>query len=223
MADNFAYRHSQGYKENAMIGWEKEVGWRPIQYLDRFENEHGRYSTNMFVYAQVVVGKDTLDDCEVVAWDMYGNVVGNQTPEPIIDGDASDYVHNLVNMACFGDAGDPIHFTVVLGTKEGELKEYEVTDTIPFVANTIRGYVDTDGDGWEDALQPLIFHLKGLEEDVVTDVKDVAPDLTDAKETEIFNLSGMRLQKLHKGINIVLSSDGKVGKGRVRAKKYFIR
>ena len=44
------YRKSDGYKKFGQIGWEKESGWRKIQYLDRYEREHRIYNTNSFLY-----------------------------------------------------------------------------------------------------------------------------------------------------------------------------
>ena len=44
------YRKSDGYKKFGQIGWEKESGWRQIQYLDRYEREHRIYNTNSFLY-----------------------------------------------------------------------------------------------------------------------------------------------------------------------------
>ena len=63
------YRKSDGYKEFGQIGWEKESGWRKIQYLDRYEREHRIYNTNSFLYCQVMWNDVLLDDCEIVAFD----------------------------------------------------------------------------------------------------------------------------------------------------------
>ena len=76
------YRKSDGYKKFGQIGWEKESGWRQIQYLDRYEREHRIYNTNSFLYCQVMWNDVLLEDCEIVAFDSKGYVVGNQCPEP---------------------------------------------------------------------------------------------------------------------------------------------
>lgn len=95
------YRKSDGYKKFGQIGWEKESGWRKIQYLDRYESEHRKFNTNSFLYCQVMWNDILLDDCEIVAFDTKGNVVGNQCPEPFPQ-KAGD-LHHVAIMAIFGD------------------------------------------------------------------------------------------------------------------------
>gem|GEM_PF-4942584 len=158
MANNFAYRKTQGYRKGGgQIGWEIESGWRPILYNERFRSEHKTYNTNMYAYVQVVCGTDTLDDCEIVAWECNGRVVGNQCPEPILKG--VSHVNNVAVMPIFGSSTQTIRLTVVVGTTVETLVEYDIVETIPFKANSFVGYVDTDGDGYEDTLRPLVLHV----------------------------------------------------------------
>ena len=35
VTDSYNYRNTNGYNMYGQIGWEREVEWRPIQYLDR--------------------------------------------------------------------------------------------------------------------------------------------------------------------------------------------
>lgn len=108
------YRKSDGYKKFGQIGWEKESGWRKIQYLDRYEREHRIYNTNSFLYCQVMWNDVLLDDCEIVAFDSKGNVVGNQCPEPFPQ--KAGNLHHVAIMAIFGDTPhEKITFKVIKG------------------------------------------------------------------------------------------------------------
>lgn len=108
------YRKSDGYKKFGQIGWEKESGWRQIQYLDRYEREHRIYNTNSFLYCQVMWNDVLLEDCEIVAFDSKGYVVGNQCPEPFPQ--KAGNLHHVAIMAIFGDTPqEKITFKVIKG------------------------------------------------------------------------------------------------------------
>ena len=124
------YRKSDGYKKFGQIGWEKESGWRQIQYLDRYEREHRIYNTNSFLYCQVMWNDVLLEDCEIVAFDSKGNVVGNQCPEPFPQ--KAGNLHHVAIMAIFGDT--------------------------PHEKITFK--VDADGDGRLDTWKPVVLHVK---------------------------------------------------------------
>lgn len=154
------YRYCAGYKQYGQIGWEREVGWRPIQYLDRYESEHRNYNINSFLYCQVVCGKDTLDDCEIVAFDSKGLVVGNQCPEP--SPLKAGATHNAAIMAIFGNVIDePIRFLIVTGTGTvaDPLVERWAEETHLFVPNGTTGLSDLDGDGRLDTWTPVVLHI----------------------------------------------------------------
>lgn len=130
------YRKSDGYKEFGQIGWEKESGWRQIQYLDRYEREHRIYNTNSFLYCQVMWNDVLLDDCEIVAFDSKGNVVGNQCPEPFPQ--KAGNLHHVAIMAIFGDTPqEKITFKVIkgAGTVADPVSEKQAEEVHLFVPN----------------------------------------------------------------------------------------
>lgn len=155
-----SYRDCDEYYTYGQIGWEKRVGWRPIQYLDQYETDHRAYNVNMTMYVQVMSGDNVLDDCEIVAVNPAGKVVGNQCPEPFPDGYGRRHqCTDVASMAVFGDLGDVIRFKVVTGATEATLREVWADETCSFSAGNIVGLADTDGDGRADALQPFVLHL----------------------------------------------------------------
>lgn len=159
MTESYNYRKTDGYRKYGQIGWEREVEWRPIQYLDRYELEHRTYSVNSFLYCQVMLGDRILDDCEIVAIDSRGLVVGNQCPEPK---PLKATVDNVAIMAIFGETpGEEIRFKVVVGsgTAEDPLVEYWAEETHSFIPNGTTGLLDVDGDGRLDTWSPVVLHL----------------------------------------------------------------
>lgn len=167
---NADYMDCDEYYTYGQIGWEQASGWRPIQYLSRYESEHRQYNVNMTLYVQIVDNGKVLDDCEIVAFDPQGNVVGNQCPEPFPDGYGITHkCTNVASMAVFGATGDKITFRVVTGAKAGELTETDVEETIAFSQNTILGLLDSDSDGILDTMQPLVLHLASPQGDVNAD------------------------------------------------------
>lgn len=155
-----SYRDCDEYYTYGQIGWEKRVGWRPIQYLDQYETDHRAYNVNMTMYVQVMSGDNVLDDCEIVAVNPAGKVVGNQCPEPFPDGYGRRHqCTDVASMAVFGDLGDVIRFKVVTGATKATLREVWADETCSFSAGSIVGLADTDGDGRADALQPFVLHL----------------------------------------------------------------
>lgn len=191
------YRQSDGYRKYGQIGWEREVGWRPIQYLDRYESEHREYSINSFVYCQVMFDDKVLDDCEIVAIDSRGFVVGNQCPEPK---PLKSTVDNVAIMAIFGEeAGEEIKFKVVLGTGTAEdpLVEYWAKETHAFIPNGITGLVDIDGDGRVDTWSPIELHVTS---DDVVSVSSVGYDRSD---DSYYSLQGVRTKTPTKGLYII--------------------
>lgn len=159
VTDSYNYRNTNGYNIYGQIGWEREVEWRPIQYLDRYELEHRTYSVNSFLYCQVVLGDRVLDDCEIVAIDSRNLVVGNQCPEPK---PLKATVDDVAIMAIFGETpGEEIRFKVVVGsgTAEDPLIEYWAEETHSFVPNGTTGLLDIDNDGRLDTWSPVVLHL----------------------------------------------------------------
>lgn len=130
------YRKSDGYKKFGQIGWEKESGWRQIQYLDRYEREHRIYNTNSFLYCQVMWNDVLLEDCEIVAFDSKGYVVGNQCPEPFPQ--KAGNLHHVAIMAIFGDTPhEKITFKVIkgAGTVADPVSEKQAEEVHLFVPN----------------------------------------------------------------------------------------
>lgn len=155
-----SYRYCDEYYTYGQIGWEQKVGWRPIQYLDRYETDHRAYNVNMTMYVQVVCGANLLSDCEIVAVNPAGKVVGNQCPEPFPDGYGRRHqCTDVASMAVFGNPGDKIRFKIVTGSTVATLQETWADEVYTFSANTVVGLADTNGDGRVDALQPYVLHL----------------------------------------------------------------
>lgn len=155
-----SYRDCDEYYTYGQIGWEKRVGWRPIQYLDQYEKDHRSYNVNMTMFVQVMCGDNLISDCEIVAVNSAGKVVGNQCPEPFPDGYGRRHqCTDVASMAVFGDAGDNIRFKIVTGSTLASLQETWANETYTFRANGVEGLVDTNGDGRVDTLQPYVLHL----------------------------------------------------------------
>lgn len=155
-----SYRDCDEYYTYGQIGWEKRVGWRPILYLDQYEADHRAYNVNMTMYVQVMCGETLVSDCEIVAVNPAGKVVGNQCPEPFPDGYGRRHqCTDVAAMAVFGDLGDNIRFKVVTGSTEATLREVWADEVYTFSANTVAGLADTNGDGRVDTLQPYVLHL----------------------------------------------------------------
>lgn len=155
-----SYRYCDEYYTYGQIGWEQKVGWRPIQYLDRYEAEHRAYNVNMTMFVQVMCGDDVLSDCEIVAVNAAGRVVGNQCPEPFPDGYGRRHeCTNVASMAVFGDVGDKIRFKIVTGSTLATLREDWADEDCTFGINTVVGLADTNGDGRPDTLEPFVLHV----------------------------------------------------------------
>lgn len=155
-----SYRDCDEYYTYGQIGWEKRVGWRPILYLEQYEKDHRAYNVNMTMYVQVKRGETLVTDCEIVAVNAAGKVVGNQCPEPFPDGYGRRHqCTDVATMAVFGDLGDKIRFKVVTGSTEATLREAWADELCTFSFNTVVGLVDTNGDGRADTLQPYVLHL----------------------------------------------------------------
>lgn len=170
VTESYNYRLTDGYTKYGQIGWEKEVGWRPIQYLEQYESEHRTYSINSFLYCQVEWNGKILDDCEIVAIDSRGLVVGNQCPEPK---PIKATVDNVAIIAIFGEIpGEEIKFKVVVGTGTAEdpLVEYWAEETHSFVPNGTTGLLDKDGDGRLDTWDPVVLHLRPSEVATISDL-----------------------------------------------------
>lgn len=199
-----SYRQTEGYKSYGQIGWERETGWRDIRYLDRYESEHRRYSTNAFLYCQVAKYGEVIDDCEIVALNSEGYVVGNQCPEPSPLEAGS--LKNVAVMAIFGDTpGEEIHFVALTGygKGEGDVVETKILETLSFQPNSTTGLADTDGDGRLDAWQPMMLNLDLPSSVAVVDVNaEKAP-------SRYYNLSGQRVDYRSAAPGTILISKGK--------------
>ena len=185
------YRKSDGYKKFGQIGWEKESGWRKIQYLDRYESEHRKFNTNSFLYCQVMWNDILLDDCEIVAFDTKGNVVGNQCPEPFPQ-KAGD-LHHVAIMAIFGDTpNEKITLKIIkgAGTADDPVKEGQAEEIHLFVPNGTTGLVDTDYDGRLDTWSPVVLHVK----DTPTVIREVSTgEVKGDKVQVVYTLTGQRV------------------------------
>lgn len=208
VTDTYNYRETEGYMRYGQIGWERETGWRPIQYLDRYKTDHSRYNVNSFLYCQVVCGDMVFDDCEIVAFNSEGNVVGNQCPEPkplkAVNAD------NTAIMAIFGNkTGEEIRFMVVtgIGTDENPLDSCWAKETLPFSPNSTIGLIDSDKDGKLDTWQPMKLTL-----DPADVPMSVLPPKDSGVETTVYGINGLRKNRLTEGINIVrrIMPDGRV-------------
>ena len=198
VTDSYNYRKSDGYKQYGQIGWEKEVAWRPIQYLDRYETEHRAYNINSFFYCQVMSGNKVLDDCEIVAVNGDGLIVGNQCPEPKpLKAQNAD---NTAIMAIFGSLpGEEIKFKVVTGTgtDADPLVEQWAEETHAFVPNGITGLTDEDGDGRPDTWAPVVLHIGS------SDIPNGISSVKTEGSTTIDIINGTRLDTPKKGVNII--------------------
>ena len=202
VTDSSNYRMSDGYKKYGQIGWEQEIGWRPIQYLDQYENEHRRYSINSFLYCQVMMGNKILDDCEIVAVNSDGYIVGNQCPEP--KPLKAQNVYNTAIMAIFGsDSGEEIKFKVITGagTVDDPLVEQWADETHLFVPNGITGLNDEDGDGRPDTWAPVVLHIGSS--DIPNGIRTIDAD----GNTTVYSINGTRLDAPKKGVNIIRKGD----------------
>lgn len=154
-----SYQACDAYYTYGQIGWERMVGWRPIQYLDQYEADHRAYNLNMALFLQVNAAAALIDDCEIVAVNQKGRVVGCQCPEPFPDGYPQRHnCTDVASMTVYGEAGDVIRFKIVTGTTPTTLSEAWAEEVYTFRANSVVGLADTDGDGRADALQPLVLH-----------------------------------------------------------------
>lgn len=199
-----AYRQTPGYKSYGQIGWERETGWRDIQYLDRYESEHRRYSTNAFLYCQVARYGEVVDDCEIVALNSEGYVVGNQCPEPSPLG--AGEMKNVAMMAIFGDTpGEEIHFVALTGygSREGDVVETKIVETLKFQPNSTTGLVDADGDGRLDTWQPMTLNL-----DLPSSVAVVEADAA-KMPLRYYNLSGQQVDYNSAAVGTILVCRGK--------------
>lgn len=155
-----SYQDCDEYYTYGQIGWEKRVGWRPILYLDQYETDHRAYNVNMTMFVQVACEGNMLSDCEIVAVNSEGKVVGNQCPEPFPDGYGKRHeCTDVASMAVFGASGDKIRFKIVTGSTLDELQEEWAEEEYTFSANSVVGLSDTDGDGRPDTLEPFVLHL----------------------------------------------------------------
>lgn len=198
-ADGYNYRETDGYIRYGQIGWEKEVGWRDIQYLDQYERDHRKYNLNSFLYCQVMEGYEILDDCEIVAVNSEGLIVGNQCPEPFPL--KSENAENTAIMAIYGNQmGEEISFKVVTGagTASDPLKERWAVETHQFVPNGTTGLVDSDGDGRLDTWQPVVLHLAAP-----TAVENVTTAGDGNASATLYSIDGRRLDAPQRGVNII--------------------
>ena len=201
VTDGNDYRDTEGYRRYGQIGWEQEVGWRPIQNLERYESEHRKYNINSFVYCQVWDGDKLLDDCEIVAVNESGYVVGNQCPEPH-PLKAGDF-ENVAIMAVFGEQeGEVIRFKVItgIGTADDPLVEKWAEEVLQFVPNGTTGLTDSDGDGKFDSWDPMALHIgEGV------GIRHIAADASTTPATHRpYSIlpDGRRTSPQHKGLRI---------------------
>lgn len=202
VTDSYNYRKSDGYVQYGQIGWEKEVAWRPILYLDKYETDHRAYNINSFFYCQVMSGNKVLDDCEIVAVNSDGYIVGNQCPEP--KPLKAQNVYNTAIMAIFGsDSGEEIKFKVITGagTVDDPLVEQWADETHLFVPNGITGLNDEDGDGRPDTWAPVVLHIGSS--DIPNGIRTIDAD----GSTTVYSINGTRLDAPKKGVNIIRKGD----------------